>query len=1000
MNVKYSKWLAILAVFALYLGSLLCFQMGAVAAGYEWTVFDSDVSWAKASSGAYARYNTAGPLIAAMASDYNTNHATYGGETYTLTLTMDNTGKAATAANPIFCQNEDPWNEVWTTWREGTAIAAGATQTYSYTFDWSGKGWTDSFNASLSASALSLQFEEPTCDFVVTHAKMTVNRAVEPGGGGGTSETPSEAPSEAPSTSEEPSEAPSASEEPSEAPTGDTPVTEWHANNSNVDGKPSYLWKQQNDGTLRVIQYNDPGFIVGNPGTNVTWNSFIQGHGNLKSSEYIVLTYETKNDVSFGTFTNPSLDTITAFSNFGYTGLTTSDITDFTITSNKIEIRVDGPQTASTGSSNLTLRFKGADMDNTNITADTIMTAKIYRKPAVAFNATVNVSKDGVAADIGDVYAGATGLKLSEDGATFIAMTSSETGVYTAANLPGNKTYTIYLNDGTPVGTVDSSNVTTPAAVEDANAVDLDFYTVALTAGEHVQTVSINGTDIASGSAHVFLSGSKISAGATTALGYVFADWTPTAGGAAVADEQPAKLEVSDTIALTANAVLAPAFSGDTVVAQWQTTGGVNSANGQDPAWIYVYNATAGTDGTTNQTWGTFYNNHNALSANQYMVVTLQGGSFPGATANNSSLTIWGYSLPGSTSDASVTATEASDSTITLRLNALNNKSTNDPRFQIRLNKLSNGVSAANTITATVTIYETSVLPYTAVSLSLQGKIGVNFYLNAEALLGTADVGDAYVQLTHKTDDRVQVTNTLYVKDAPLTADGYRLFTCFATPAQICDLIDIVLYDEGGTEQWSRTGYSIKAYCDAAIAANEDAELVALCKALVRYGDASQTYFGYNAGSVTGDYGTPTASPSIDAKHAITLSDNATGISLKGASLVTRDDTMVRVRYELTSANINNYTITLDKPAGSSMTYQLATGQDGTTYIVITGIESTMLDEQFTLTVTNKTDHTSATLTYSVFTFIKNKLASGSANLQALCRTLYDYGTAADAYFA
>ena len=1004
MKARCSKWLAILAVFALCLGSMLCFQLG-VAADYDWVIFDQDVSLTvdtaigsdnyKASGGDGEYYYTLyantnrydNDLSNALMNDFSTNNATYGGTSYQFELTYSSTGSGGKKdLIPILCAN-DGNHETWLpTPVPDYPGAVNAVASFTMTLS------SADFNKNTYLELCMYGITPGDYGMTISHIKVTVSgRSAAQPGGGEPSEEPSVEPSAEPSTepSAEPSTEPSVepstepSEEPSAEPSVDTIAAQWQ-----TTGGVSWADKPW------IYNYN--GLAGTSGGVSTTWGAFYNAHNSVKSTQYMVVELAGANAFVGATAANCEI-TI-----YGYSAAGSSS--DVKLTSaaeandSYIKWVFEGPlNTKSTGDPRFAVQLKNLTSlaAKENITS----TVTIYQKPAIPFNATVNVKKDGVAADIGDVYDGATGLKLSENGTSFIAMTSSATGVYTAANLPGNKTYTIYLSDGTPVGTVDSSNVTTAATVEDANAVDLDFYTVTLTAGDNVTAITINGIGILSGTSYPYLSGSHVSVSASTALGFVFANWT--AGGVVFSASNPTTLTISNAaIALTANAEVAPAFGKDTALAQWQTKNGVGYTYfHQGTAYANIYGGTAGTtNGTTSQTWNQFHANYQTLTADQYLLITFEG-NFPGATAAKSKVTMAGGG------PSNVVAISASDSTIVYRVDG---PFTATGDLNTTMTGITGAVSAQTATKATVVVYEKAVLPDAAVSLSLQGKIGVNFYLNAEALLGTADVGDAYVTLTYnhnlETYGDARTTDTLYVKDAAVTPDGYRLFTCYATPAQICDRIDVTLYDEGGTEKWSRTGYSIKDYCDSVITANEDADLVALCKALVRYGAASQVYFNYNLNNLAtsgGDYGTPTASPDIDATHAVKLSGEATGISLKGASLVTRDDTIVRVRYELDAGkSIDDYTISLAKPAGSSMGYQLASGQDGKTYIAVYGIESAMLNDQFTLTVTSKGDNTSVALTYSVFTFARNKLANGAANLQDLCRTIYDYGVAADAYFA
>ena len=368
--------------------------------------------------------------------------------------------------------------------------------------------------------------------------------------------------------------------------------------------------------------------------------------------------------------------------------------------------------------------------------------------------------------------------------------------------------------------------------------------------------------------------------------------------------------------------------------------------------------------------------------------------------------------------DKSGNAVTSADATITfsgskvmVRLDGPLTANESDARLVIQMTNITSGFTGdKGNSDLTIAIYETgepaSFNPGASATLSLQGKIGVNFYLDLDTTL--PDYGNAYVKITynHNSDSynnnrNIDVVN---VKDTEKRNGKYR-FSVAMNPGQICDPIDIELYDEDDNKLWEKTGYTIKQYCDSKIAGSSDPKIVALCKAIINYGAAAQTYFGYNTENMANagdlDYGT-LSEAIIDA--TTTVSHGGVNVRINSATLLAQSDTTVRIYYTLSGgATLDDYKISLTKPSVTNMGYRTGT-QSGRTYIDVYGIESTNLDEYFTLTLTSKTDASKVeSLTYSPFCYLKSRVLDSyedDLNLRAICRAMYAYAVAADNYFA
>ncbi|MBR3290205.1 MAG: hypothetical protein IKI63_05470, partial [Clostridia bacterium] len=166
------------------------------------------------------------------------------------------------------------------------------------------------------------------------------------------------------------------------------------------------------------------------------------------------------------------------------------------------------------------------------------------------YTGTVNVTVNGTAAAIESAQSGATRLALSADnGSTYVDMTSSATGVYTATGLTQGSSYSVYWYNGT-------YHKLNGYTVSSATPVTVPYFTVTLRTGTGVTALSIDGTAVANGTPRTYLSGTGIQLNATvdTAHGYTWRDWANTAGGATRWLTRNTLVTVSEPLDLTARA--------------------------------------------------------------------------------------------------------------------------------------------------------------------------------------------------------------------------------------------------------------------------------------------------------------------------------------------------------------------------------------------------------------------------------------------------------------
>jgi len=200
-------------------------------------------------------------------------------------------------------------------------------------------------------------------------------------------------------------------------------------------------------------------------------------------------------------------------------------------------------------------------------------------------------------------------------------------------------------------------------------------------------------------------------------------------------------------------------------------------------------------------------------------------------------------------------------------------------------------------------------------SLSLKGKIGLNFYLELpETLL--ADAG-AYITVN---GEKIPVSEGVA---STLSGKACRKFTVFMKISQLTeerllrvftgDGEPVLLLDKDGAD-FTETGYSYSAqkYIEAARGTSDEG-LITLVNALSDFGSLAQKIFHVNEENreeVLADLSTVTAD-SVSQYAAKSDVKEGMGLSYYGTSLLLREDTIIRHYFKLTNA-VSQYTFTVD----------------------------------------------------------------------------------------
>ena len=307
------------------------------------------------------------------------------------------------------------------------------------------------------------------------------------------------------------------------------------------------------------------------------------------------------------------------------------------------------------------------------------------------------------------------------------------------------------------------------------------------------------------------------------------------------------------------------------------------------------------------------------------------------------------------------------------------------------------------TVTAADMVYDVSVekdyiAKLSALSITLEGNIGVNYKMTATETLAA----DSYMQFTVGGN-----TKTVTVADAKVDAKGRYVFTCEVCAPEMTKPIIAQMFDADGTAISESSEYSVQYYADQMITKlgtdEAYAELVTLLKSMLNYGAYAQTEFGVNtdnlANASLSDADKVLGTLTTD---MITVAEYAYDETLEGivdtASLILNSKT--DFRQYLTAATADGYTATL-----SDTTLDVTLGADeteGKGYIQVNNIPAAELDNAYVLTVSNGT--VSGNINFSPLNYVQGVLKTVGTDtedesLVDVATALYWYNNAANNYF-
>ena len=274
-------------------------------------------------------------------------------------------------------------------------------------------------------------------------------------------------------------------------------------------------------------------------------------------------------------------------------------------------------------------------------------------------------------------------------------------------------------------------------------------------------------------------------------------------------------------------------------------------------------------------------------------------------------------------------------------------------------------------------------------SVTIADQIEINFLLDASEHANMQGVTITYTNQAQK------VENTLYVDPTKLASEGgFYKVPAVVAPAQIGDTVTVTIAEMNGETKYNT---SIADYCKYLLDGDFSAEVKALAKATLEYGQAANDYFVgthyYHESDITTITNAVDAEKVAEAKGLANHMSVTTGGKIASISFMalTKPEFRFYVKADcgLTEADFVelNDKITVNGSASAKFV------KNGDAILLeVTGIEAANMDEVITITIDG----------FGTITFCGNDFANllaKNASTQTLGTALYLYGLAAKECF-
>ncbi len=288
------------------------------------------------------------------------------------------------------------------------------------------------------------------------------------------------------------------------------------------------------------------------------------------------------------------------------------------------------------------------------------------------------------------------------------------------------------------------------------------------------------------------------------------------------------------------------------------------------------------------------------------------------------------------------------------------------------------------------------------VSLTLGGDIGVNFYW----LLASDVINDpeAYFLVTLPNGDKNKILVSEATQDSPVgETTRYYKITGLVAAKEMADDVLVELYYGGAVIASAKC--SVRGYANRVFAlASTDESLVAMMKAMLNYGAASQTLFGHNtdklANNILAAEDKIVAAVDKSKLTPVSMEGSVEGFTPVQFSCVLESTTTIR-HYFKVEGDISYYDFSYVNASLPFLTShrEAKLTEDGTMYYVdIPNISANNMSREYIFIITKDTE--TIKITASVHSYMLAVL--NNSEDEALINTInamYAYGEAAKAYF-
>ena len=289
-------------------------------------------------------------------------------------------------------------------------------------------------------------------------------------------------------------------------------------------------------------------------------------------------------------------------------------------------------------------------------------------------------------------------------------------------------------------------------------------------------------------------------------------------------------------------------------------------------------------------------------------------------------------------------------------------------------------------------------------SISLDGKIGVNFYME----LSSDVVADTSSHM-HFTlpDGSTKDVNIASARVETVNGKTYYVFQCQVAAKEMASVVKAKFYTADGSKSTEEFSYSVKDYSEYVLAhtsVSEYAQAAELVKSMLNYGAAAQTYFNFNTGTLANaNTVTVAQTQAIADISSSTLSAYAynsstanlpSGLSYSGANLELESEVILNLYFTNNTGN--------DISVATSSGIPRKTVTDEYTKVSISGIPAQKLDNNITVTImvggTGNYSITVNPMNYNYLVLSRSTDSTRTENLKTLMKSLYKYNQEAKAY--